>query len=171
MSFLGAIFYGLGALVLASTGLAVTRRNPVHAVLYLVVSLLGTALLYLLLGAPLPAILQVVVYAGAIMVLFLFVIMLLGLGAGRGGIALSRLILPGLLGAVALAGLGLVISRDPGAMAELTPAMADPAVLGHFLIDKYWPALEALSVLLFAALVGALWLGRPGCKTVPENRT
>ena len=71
------IFYMLGIVILTATGLAVTRRQPVHAVLYLIVAFLGTAALFFLLGAPLLAAFVVIIYAGAILVLVLFVIMLL----------------------------------------------------------------------------------------------
>jgi NADH-quinone oxidoreductase subunit J len=73
--FYNAIFYTLSAMILLSTFLAITRSNTVHAVVYLVFSFLGTALLFYLLGAPLLAALEVIIYAGAIMVLFLFIIM------------------------------------------------------------------------------------------------
>ena len=73
----GIIFYLISALILVATGLAVTRKNMVHAVVYLVFSFFGSALLFYLLGAPLLAALEVIVYAGAIMILFLFIIMML----------------------------------------------------------------------------------------------
>ncbi|NTU60697.1 MAG: NADH-ubiquinone/plastoquinone oxidoreductase subunit 6, partial [Deltaproteobacteria bacterium] len=66
-------FYALAVLVLAATATAVTRREPLHAVVWLVLSVLATALLFALLGAPLLAALEVIVYAGGILVLFLFV--------------------------------------------------------------------------------------------------
>ena len=72
------LFYILGFIMLAATLLCITRRNPVHAVIYLVVSFFALAIMFYLLGAPLVAAFEVIVYAGAIMVLFLFVIMLLG---------------------------------------------------------------------------------------------
>ena len=76
MTLYGILFYALAVIILVSTLLAVTRRLVVHAVLYLIVAFLGTAALFYLLGAPLLAAFMVIVYAGAIMVLFLFVIML-----------------------------------------------------------------------------------------------
>ena len=75
----GILFYILGFTMLAATLLCITRRNPVHAVIYLVAGLFALALMFYLLGAPLVAAWQVIVYAGAIMVLFLFIIMMLGL--------------------------------------------------------------------------------------------
>jgi len=73
------LFYILGFTMLAATLLCITRRNPVHAVIYLVVGFFALALMFYLLGAPLVAAWEVIVYAGAIMVLFLFIIMMLGL--------------------------------------------------------------------------------------------
>ena len=156
----GIIFYLLAALILGAALLAVLRRNPMHAVLFLVVSLLATAALFLLLGAPLPAVLEVVVYAGAIMVLFLFIIMLLGLSSGGGTIPAARLARPGLFGAIALGAAAWVFHLDAGVKSLLPAAQASPAALGAHLMEAWWPAVEAISILLFAALVGALALGR-----------
>ena len=82
-------FYGLGAVIVAATALAVTRRNVMHAIVCLALSFIGSALLIYLLGAPFLAVLEVVIYAGAIMVLFLFIVMMLEIKAeektrGRG---------------------------------------------------------------------------------------
>ena len=77
MNLYGVIFYILAAIILATTALAVTRRNLMHAIVYLVLSFFGTALLFYLLGAPFLAVLEVIIYAGAIMVLFLFIVMML----------------------------------------------------------------------------------------------
>ena len=73
-------FYIAGAVAIISTLLAITRINAVHALLYLLVSLLSVALIFLFLGAPFVAAFEVIIYGGAIMVLFAFVIMMLGLG-------------------------------------------------------------------------------------------
>ncbi|WP_243438477.1 NADH-quinone oxidoreductase subunit J [Fundidesulfovibrio soli] len=161
MSLLGVIFYLLAGITLGGAAMAATRRNPMHAVLYLVVALLASALIFLLLGAPLPAILQVVVYAGAIMVLFLFIIMLLGLRGEAGGIGLKRAAPPVCLAGLCLAAAWSVFARDPGAKVVLSATQARPAATGAFLLEAYWPALEAVSILLFAALVAALVLCRP----------
>src|SRR6185369_1840756 len=74
------IFYILAATALIATLLAITEKHPVHAILYLVTSLFAVAVIFYLLGAPLVAAFEVIIYAGAIMVLFLFVIMMLQLG-------------------------------------------------------------------------------------------
>ena len=76
---LAVLFYIAGAVALVATILAVTRSNAAHALIYLIVSLLAVAVMFFLMGAPFAAALEIVIYAGAIMVLFLFVIMLLNL--------------------------------------------------------------------------------------------
>ena len=74
------IFHIAAAVAVIATVLVITRTNAVHALLYLIVSLLSVALVFYALGAPFVAVLEVIVYAGAIMVLFLFAIMILNLG-------------------------------------------------------------------------------------------
>ena len=79
MTIYALLFYTIAVLILAATALAVTRKNLVHSVVYLVISFFGSAVLFYLMGAPLLAALEVIIYAGAIMILFLFIIMLLDL--------------------------------------------------------------------------------------------
>ncbi len=161
MTLYGLIFYVLGAIIVASTGLAITRRNQVHAVLYLVVSFFGTAVLFYLLGAPLLAALEVIIYAGAIMVLFLFIIMMLSLEkAGGGRLTRRRWLLPGGLGVVSLLVAAGLVLTDPETGRELRMAMASPRAFGSFLFNHYWLPVEIVSFLLFVGLVGALYLGR-----------
>ena len=74
------VFYVAGAVAIVSTALMITRLNAVHALLYLIVSLLAVAVVFYTLGAPFIAALEVIIYAGAIMVLFVFVVMMLNLG-------------------------------------------------------------------------------------------
>jgi len=157
----GAIFYVLAALIAAATGLAITRRDPVHAVIYLVVSFLGTAMLFYLLGAPFLAGVEVIVYAGAIMVLFLFVIMMLGRGPwrGKGGTVLKwgPAVIPLLLFLTLTA---LLIVHDPQSSAGLRMAVASPAEFGRFVFERYWLAVEIVSLVLLLALVAAIQLRR-----------
>ena len=74
------VFYIAGAVAILSTALMLTRLNAVHALLYLIVSLLAVSVVFYTLGAPFVAALEVIIYAGAIMVLFVFVVMMLNLG-------------------------------------------------------------------------------------------
>src|SRR5512139_3697988 len=88
------LFYLSAAVAVLATVLVITRTNAVHALLYLIVSLLAIALIFFILGAPFVAALEVIIYAGAIMVLFIFVIMMLNLG-GPHAREESRLLTPG----------------------------------------------------------------------------
>jgi NADH-quinone oxidoreductase subunit J len=153
------LFYLLAVVILVATGLAITRREPVHAVLYLIVAFLGTAALFYLLGAPLLAAFVVIVYAGAIMVLVLFVIMLfqpslrdLGLRSERGPAML--------LGAVFLTVAVAMVFKDPGSEIVLQRAVAQPRNFGHFLFDRYWLAIEIVSILFLVALVALIQVGK-----------
>lgn len=157
-------FYLAAAVALVATALVVTGRNAVHALLYLVVSLLAVAVIFFLLGAPFAAALEVIVYAGAIMVLFLFVVMMLDPREDDGAVATLRRpgtwLGPALLAAVLLAELVYLLSlaeppRD-GALA------VGPKEVGVALLGPYLLAVELASMLLLAGLVGAWRLGRPG---------
>ena len=91
------LFYIASLVALSATGLALSRSNAVHALIYLIVSLLAVAVVFFLLGAPFAAALEILIYAGAIMVLFVFVIMMLNLG--EAGDARERQCRPGSTGA------------------------------------------------------------------------
>ncbi len=159
MTLYSAIFYVLGIIILTATGLAVTRRQPVHAVLYLIVSFLGTAALFFLLGAPLLAAFVIIIYAGAILVLVLFVIMLLQ----RSPRELSLLSEWGpavLLGIIFLAVAVATVFKDPGSKIVLQGAVAQPHDFGRFLFDRYWLAVEIVSILFLVALVAILHLAK-----------
>ncbi len=157
----GLLFYMLGAIVIVSTVLAVTQKNMVHAVLYLVVSFLGTGLLFFLLGAPLLAAFEVMIYAGAIMVLFLFIVMMLNLDTKprKTGQKLYY------MAAFSTAGLYFIICAvlsyvsNPESDPAMQAAMASPAVFGRFLFQRHWLAIEMVSLLLLVALIGVMQLG------------
>ena len=156
---MAAIFYLLSAVILVATAMAITRRQPVHAVLYLIVAFLGTAALFFLLGAPLLAAFVVIVYAGAIMVLVLFVIMLFQRSPRELGL-LSEWGPATLLGVVFLAVAVAMVFKDPGSGIVLQGAVAQPRDFGHFLFDRYWLAVEIVSILLLVALVAIIQLGK-----------
>lgn len=159
MTLLGAIFYAVAAFVVAVTALAITRRDPIHAVIYLAISFLGSAVLFYLLGAPFLAAMQVIIYAGAIMVLFLFVVMMLRPGPG-GKRSVSQWAPAVILGLVFLMVAALVATMDSGASSQLRMAASTPADFGRFIFERYWFAVEIVSLLLFLALVAATQLGR-----------
>ena len=79
MTIYSVIFYILSIIILAATFIAITRRDVLHAVVYLIISFIATGLIFYLLGAPFLALLEIIIYAGAIMVLFLFIVMMLRL--------------------------------------------------------------------------------------------
>jgi NADH-quinone oxidoreductase subunit J len=155
-------FYMLAVIIVTFTTLAITRRNVMHAIVYLVGSFIASALLLYLLGAPFLAILEVVIYAGAIMVLFLFIVMMLEIKPE--GKTLWPYLRPWLL-PLALAGVCFIVMfvfifLESGSSMSLPMVMASPVAFGRFLFQKYWLGVEIASYLLFVALVGGLYLGR-----------
>ncbi|MGO8763439.1 MAG: NADH-quinone oxidoreductase subunit J [Desulfobaccales bacterium] len=162
MSIYAVMFYGLGAVIVAATALAVTRRNVMHAIVCLALSFIGSALLIYLLGAPFLAVLEVVIYAGAIMVLFLFIVMMLEIKAEEKTLGpWLRQWLPVLvLSAVCLTVMVALLLPGAGGHGPLPLVTASPLAFGRFLFQKYWLGVEIASFLLFVALAGALYLGR-----------
>lgn len=161
MTLYSATFYLLSAVILASTGLAITRRNLVHAVVYLVFSFFGSALLFYLLGAPLLAALEVIIYAGAIMILFLFIVMMLNVDRLEERFFPARQWIPAAGIGLLLAVLGLVtVFAQPGADRMLKTASAAPSDFGAFVFQRHWLSVEIVSLLLLIALAGVLFLGR-----------
>ncbi len=156
------LFYIAAAVALVATVAALTRANAAHALIYLIVSLLAVAVLFFLMGAPFAAALEIVIYAGAIMVLFVFVIMMLNLGeAGnereRQWLAPRNWVVPGILAGLLLLELLLAVRHAP----ELTSGVAvEPKRVGLTLFGPYVLAVEIASMLLLSGLVGAYHLGR-----------
>lgn len=161
MTLQGFLFYFLSAVIVASTAIAVTRRNLVHAVVYLILSFLGTALLFYLLGAPLLAALEVIIYAGAIMVLFLFVVIMIKEESQREVMASAGQWVP----AAVIAGVYVLVTflmvfSAPGADAPLAMLWASPRDFGLYVFQHHWFLIEVVSLLLLVALMGALRLGK-----------
>ncbi|MFB3829944.1 MAG: NADH-quinone oxidoreductase subunit J [Bryobacteraceae bacterium] len=157
-------FYVAGAVAIAATVMALTRLNAVHALLYLVVSLLAVAVVFYLLGAPFVAALEVMIYAGAIMVLFVFVVMMLNLG--ERAVRMERALLtpgiwagPSVLAAILIAEVFLILTRGAGSNAG---AVIGPREVGAALYGPYLIGVELASMLLAAGLVGAYHLGWRG---------
>ncbi len=161
MTLYGTLFYILSALILATTGLAITRRNLVHAVVYLVASFFGSAMLFYLLGAPFLAALEIIVYAGAIMVLFLFIIMMIREEATQTPLfPLGQFLPAGLFGMIYLVIGAVLISNDPSGQVMLQTAVASPRDFGYYLFQRHWLAIEVVSLLLLVALMGAFYIGK-----------
>jgi NADH-quinone oxidoreductase subunit J len=161
MTFYGICFYLIAALILITTGLAVSRRKPVHAVVYLILSFLGSAMLFYLFGAPFLAALEVIIYAGAIMVLFLFVLMMLSAEILTESRFIFRQWAPAIfLGLIYFSLAVLLVLTDPGSQVPLKIATATPKALGRFVFERYWLAVEIISLLLLIGLMAVIQLGR-----------
>lgn len=156
------LFYGSAFIAILATGLAITRVHVVHALLYFIVSLLSLAVIFYTLGAHFAAALEVIVYAGAIMVMFLFVIMMLNLGSEtvdqeKLWFKPSIWIGPALLSVPLLMAIISVINRAEGDMAHTVIAARE---VGIALFGPYVLAVELASMMLLAGLVGAFHLAR-----------
>jgi len=153
--------------------MAVTRRNPVHAVIYLVNSFFALALIFYLLGAPLVAAWEVIIYAGAIMVLFLFIIMMLEISPGAGVDRQSPGFwqwLPVVLLGIALASCTLMLVQfDPAGSQGIPHWYASPRDFGYALFHEYALAVEVVSFQLLFAAVGAFYVGRAGGRKQDEG--
>jgi NADH-quinone oxidoreductase subunit J len=164
------VFWGFAGLAIGSAYLCITRRNPVASALWLVVTLFALAGLFVLLDAQFIAVLQVLVYAGAILVLFLFVIMLLNIGRatrsdikgawGLGvGVLLAGLLMVQLL-ALRFAGPPPQLTLPQGAMARTAAEQGMVAAVARPLLSTYLVPFEITSILLLAALVGSVVLAK-----------
>lgn len=160
------VFAIASGLAIVSALAMVVVKTPVKSVISLVLTFFALAVLSVLLGAPFIAALQIIVYAGAILVLFLFVIMLLNLSQeaeGKDERPIQKLL--GLVAVVALGGLLLGVTLKAGvppvpAAGGSIPAQDEIPILGRLLFSDYLLAFEALSVLLLASAVGALTLSK-----------
>lgn len=168
MSLVGFFFYLFAAITVASAFMVISARNPVYAVLFLILAFFNAAGLFVLLGAEFLAMMLVVVYVGAVMVLFLFVIMMLDvdfaelragftqylpIGATIGGVLLIELIL--VVGSwVASSGDALKIASPVPTEAGITNTEA----IGRVLYTQYVYFFEAAGIILLVAMIGAIVL-------------
>ncbi|MBT0651611.1 NADH-quinone oxidoreductase subunit J [Geobacter luticola] len=155
------LFYILAAVAVIATLFAITEKHAVHAIVYLVTSFFALAVVFYLLGAPLVAVFEVIIYAGAIMVLFLFVIMMLDLGhpekAARPGMGDWW---PALVLGAVIAGAVVVLAASRPAAMTAGVSVIGVREFGRALFQKYGIAVEIISMQLLFALVGAFYLGR-----------
>jgi NADH-quinone oxidoreductase subunit J len=156
------LFYLAGTVAIVATLLAITQRHAVHALLYLVVSLLAVAVVFYVLGAVFVAALEIMIYAGAIMVLFVFVVMMLNVSGHameveREWLQPRHWVGPSLLALLLLGELVYCIaaSGNPPSQANAV----GPKQVGVALFKTYWIGVELVSLLLTAGLVGACHLG------------
>lgn len=158
---MNVVFYVAAVVAILATVRVITSLNPVHALLYLIVSLLSVAVVFYTLGAPFIAALEVIIYAGAIMVLFVFVVMMLNLGAKT--VETERTWLrpgmwtgPCVLSAVLIAEVAYLLFKV-GPAAQGGP-MVEPKPVALALFGPYLIGVELASMLLLGALVGAYHL-------------
>ena len=167
------ILYLVSAIAIISTVMVITRLNAVHGLLYLIVSLLAVAVIFYILGAPFVAALEVIIYAGAIMVLFVFVIMMLNLGAHTAQdehrwYKWRMFIGPGFL-ALILLGETIYAMRYTGGIRTNLISIS-PQQVGMELYGTYLLGVELSSILLLAGLVAAYHLGRRHYHAQPRER-
>jgi len=162
-------FYIAAAVAILSTIMVITRFNIIHALLYLVVSFLALAIVFFLLGAPFAAALEVIVYAGAIVVLIIFVIMMLNLKdeaveAEKRWLTPGIWIGPGILSIILLVEIIYVIALPT--KGDYTTTLLDSKAVGMSLYGDYILGVELSGMLLMAGIVGAYHLGRQKKKVV-----
>ncbi len=164
-------FYLSGLVAVLATLGVITNANPVHALLYLIISLIAVAMVFFSLGAPFAGALEIIVYAGAIMVLFVFVVMMLNLGEGvaaqerawlkpttwLGPSLLATVLLLVLIATLWLGDIGRIIEGE-----TLTAKAVGSTLFGPWLI-----VIELAAMLLLAALVTASHVGRLGQENKP----
>ncbi|MBA0156274.1 NADH-quinone oxidoreductase subunit J [Acinetobacter indicus] len=165
-------FYLMALVAIISTVRVVTNTNPVHALLSLIVSLLAVAGMFMIVGAPFAGALEIIVYAGAIMVLFVFVVMMLNLGQQTveqesKWLNSSAWAYPALMSFL----MGLVLVWMLASDYSSTPAVmgteiVGPKEVGQALFTHYLLLVEVAAMLLLAALVAAFHLGKrePGAE-------
>jgi NADH-quinone oxidoreductase subunit J len=163
-----AIFIVLAVVTTITAILVIVQRNPVSSAIFLILTFFCLAGVYLLLHAEFIAVIQVLVYAGAIMVLFLFVIMLLNLEKEKRLVTRNRLqkIVGVLLGAVLLFQIGMVFKAAllEGAKGSFTPekvaALGNTEVVARLLFTDFLLPFEITSLLLLVAIIGAIVLAK-----------
>lgn len=159
------IFLGLAIVAVAAAISMLVSRNAIYSALFLVMNFITVAVLYLLLNAAFIALVQVTVYAGAIMVLFLFVIMLLGAEQVETSPDLPwQAPVAAVLGLILAGELGILLFARSGGLAEglqtAIEGFGSPASVGSELFNHYLIPFEITSVLLLVAMVGAIVLSR-----------
>ena len=163
------LFYISSVVAILATIMVITRYKPIHALLYLVVSFLAVAMIFLSLGATFVAALEVIVYAGAIIVLFIFVVMMLNLGQDTASQEKQWLqpkiwIGPSLLALALLVEMIVLIAK--GDNSSMTLAVVEPRKVALSVYREYLIALELVGFLLMAGIVGAAHIGQHKKRTL-----
>ncbi len=167
-----AMFYIAAGVAILSTIMVITSYNMIHALIYLIVSFLAIAIVFFVLGAPFIAALEIIIYAGAIVVLVIFVIMMLNLRnetveQEKSWLTREIFIIPSILSAILLAELIYIIVKTGS---ETSVAIADTTIgakdVGMSLYGPYVIGVELSGILLMSGIVGAYHLGRQKKKVV-----
>jgi NADH-quinone oxidoreductase subunit J len=156
------VFFYIAAIVATlSTVMAISRRNAIHALLYLILSLLAISVVFYLLNAPYIAALEVIIYAGAIMVLFIFVTMMLNVGLEkkmeRKWLNPKMWIIPAILAGILF--VDLIVALKVVQKLPLEKSIIMPKQVGISLFSTYLLAVEIAAILLMAGVIGAYHLG------------
>src|SRR5271163_1366176 len=157
-------FYLLGGITIIGGILMITRKNAVHSALALIVTLLAQASIYLMLYAPFVAGVQIILYAGGIMVLFLFVIMLVSIERSMKERQFNSQWVAGIIAATALGGLFIAVyTKGKSIFPEHTLSIAEAdntQKVGSLLYGQYMFAFEIASLLLLVAIIGAVVMAK-----------
>jgi len=158
------LFYISSAVAIAATIMVITRYHPIHALLYLVVSFLAIAMIFLSLGAPFVAVLEIILYAGAIVVLLIFVVMMLNLGKDTAmqeklWLEPKTWIGPSILAVVLLAELVALLVKGT-TNADIQVPVIEVKKISISLYREYIIAVELAGFLLMAGIVGAAHIGK-----------
>jgi NADH-quinone oxidoreductase subunit J len=173
------LFYLFAGVAVVASLLVIAQRNPIYSVLLLIASFGALSGLYVLLDAPFVAVIQIIVYAGAIMVLFLFVVMLLNAPQEETDQDVRRRLLlhPGAmrLGGLLAIGFGVevlwALTRGEAAAGFGPDSVSSVAAIGQLLFTDYAFPFEVTSVLILVAMVGAVLLARREERPVRHGRT
>lgn len=159
------VFYILAAVTVAAGVMVISARNPVHSVLFLILAFFSSAGLFILIGAEFLAMILVVVYVGAVAVLFMFVVMMLDINTVRSREGFMQYLPVGVLvGVILLAELVLVggtwAAREdaPAAVASAEQTMSNTEQLGNLLYTNYFYLFQAAGLILLVAIIGAITL-------------
>lgn len=156
------VFYFLVFLAILSAAMVIFSKNPIHSVLYLIITFFAIAGHYILLNAQFLAVVHIIVYAGAIMVLFLFVIMFLNLNAETEPQQSTLVKIAGIVAGGSLFLVLLAALKDAAVITQANPSLEIGLVknLGKTLFNDYLLPFELISVLFLSALIGAVILGK-----------
>ena len=156
------IFFFLAFLAILSSIMVIFSKNPIHSVLYLIITFFAIAGHYIMLNAQFLAVVHIIVYAGAIMVLFLFVIMFLNLNVESEVHKSTILKFAGVLAGGSLLTIFVAILKESGNVVNTNPDMSIGLIknLGQVLFKDFLLPFELVSILFLAALIGAVMLGK-----------